>query len=70
MPIMHGVPQGITNPPVHHLSAEERSEIIHSEKSWMGPAPGTLILVFVFLAAFVTYYFVNWKMLTFLWKIG
>jgi hypothetical protein len=26
--------------------------------------------VFVFLAAFMTYFFVNWKILSFLWKIG
>ncbi|MBX7143798.1 MAG: cbb3-type cytochrome c oxidase subunit I [Oligoflexia bacterium] len=33
-------------------------------------APGTMILVFIFLACFVVYYFVNWKVLSFLWKIG
>jgi hypothetical protein len=49
---------------------EERDEFVHGNKSWMGPAPGTFILVFVFLAAFMTYFFVNWKMLSFLWKIG
>jgi hypothetical protein len=26
--------------------------------------------VFVFLAAFVVYFFVNWKILSFLWRIG
>ncbi len=36
----------------------------------MGPAPGTIVLVFVFLAAFVLYFFVNWKILSFLWRIG
>jgi hypothetical protein len=36
----------------------------------MGPAPGTLVLVFVFLAAFMLYFFVNWKVLSFVWKIG
>jgi len=29
-----------------------------------------MILVFVFLAAFVVYYFANWKLLSFVWKIG
>ena len=29
-----------------------------------------LILVLVFLAAFATYYFANWKLLSFVWKIG
>jgi hypothetical protein len=33
-------------------------------------APGTMILVLVFLAAFATYYFANWKLLSFVWKIG
>jgi hypothetical protein len=33
-------------------------------------APGTLVLVFVFLVAFIVYYFVNWNLLSFLWRIG
>lgn len=66
----HGVPQGVTNPPRHTLSFDEREKYAHDESSWMGPAPGTFVLVFVFLAAFMTYYFVNWKMLGFLWRIG
>ncbi|MCG8466750.1 MAG: cbb3-type cytochrome c oxidase subunit I, partial [Gemmatimonadetes bacterium] len=36
----------------------------------LGPVPGTMILVFVFLAAFITYYFVNWKLLSFVWQVG
>ena len=32
--------------------------------------PGTLVLVFVFLAAFAVYYFVNWKLLSVVWKVG
>jgi hypothetical protein len=66
----HGVPQGITSPPRHSLSAEEREAVVHGEKGFMGPAPGTFVLVFVFLVAFVTYFFTNWKILSFLWKIG
>jgi hypothetical protein len=66
---MHGVPQGITNPP-KPLSAADRDAFDDHPNSWVGPAPGTVVLVFVFLAAFVTYYFVNWKVLSFLWKIG
>jgi len=27
-------------------------------------------LVFVFLAAFMLYYFTNWKLLSFVWRIG
>ena len=33
-------------------------------------APGTFVLALVFLPAFVLYYFVNWKVLSFVWKIG
>jgi hypothetical protein len=67
---LYGVPQGVTNPPRHSLSYEEREAFAHDERSWMGPAPGTFVLVFVFLIAFMTYFFVNWKMLSFLWQIG
>jgi cytochrome c oxidase subunit 1 len=58
-----GIPQGIQNLPKQvHENAEEK---VHN----MG-APGTLILVFIFLAVFVLYYFTNWKILSFIWKIG
>jgi hypothetical protein len=58
---MDGLPQGVTNPPKPIVTTEGEPE--HK-------TPGTMILVFVFLAAFVTYYFVNWKLLSFLWQIG
>jgi cytochrome c oxidase subunit I len=32
--------------------------------------PGTLVLVLIFFAAFILYYFANWKILSFLWKVG
>jgi cytochrome c oxidase subunit I len=32
--------------------------------------PGTVILVGIFFACFVIYYFANWKILSFLWKVG
>jgi hypothetical protein len=67
---MYGLPHGLTNPPRHSLTSEEMDDIVHADTSWMGPAPGTFVLVFVFLAAFVTYFFVNWKMLSFLWLLG
>ena len=66
-----GIPQGLTNPPTHSADVNERSAKLHAEmKGWGGPTPGTLVLVFVFLAAFILYFFVNWKMLSFVWKIG
>ena len=27
-------------------------------------------VIFIFLLAFITYYFVNWKLLSFLWQVG
>src|SRR6185503_2866928 len=57
-----GVPPGLTHPPRHAPDVDKRMEELHDpSKGWMGPAPGTLVLVFVFLAAFMLYFFVNWK---------
>lgn len=65
----YGIPQGVTSPPAPlQGSDEEQHEQLGHGK--LGPAPGTVILVVIFLLAFVTYYFLNWKMLSFLWKIG
>lgn len=61
---MHGVPQGVTAPPRQTPGVEV------PERGLGGKTPGTLILVFVFLLAFVVYYFVNWKLLSFVWRIG
>ena len=59
-----GIPQGVLNLPnqTHSGSMVGR---LHKQGT-----PGTVILVFIFLACFVVYYFVNWKLLSFLWKIG
>jgi cytochrome c oxidase subunit 1 len=66
-----GLPQGITSPPRHLPDVDRRNEELHAGATWrLGPAPGTLILVFVFLGAFVLYFFTNWKILSFVWKIG
>jgi cytochrome c oxidase subunit 1 len=66
-----GIPQGLTNPPIHPANANELNEELHSaEKGWLGPTPGTIVLVGVFFLAFMLYYFTNWKLLSFLWKIG
>lgn len=59
-----GLPQGVLRLPNQtHSGVTVRK--VHDTG-----APGTMILVFVFLACFVIYYFVNWKVLSFLWKIG
>jgi len=65
-----GIPQGLTNPPRHAPDVDRRAEELHATRSVLGPAPGTLVLVFVFLGAFIVYFFVNWKVLSFVWKIG
>ncbi len=66
-----GVPAGLTHPPVHAPDGDARNAALHdASRGLMGPTPGTIVLVFVFLAAFVIYFFVNWKVLSFLWRIG
>jgi cytochrome c oxidase subunit 1 len=68
---MAGVPAGLTHPPVHAPDVDARNAALHGDaRGVMGPAPGTIVLVFVFLAAFILYFFVNWKILSFLWRIG
>ncbi len=59
-----GIPQGVFRlPPQIHET--ELSEKMHKQG-----APGTVILVFIFLAVFILYYFTNWKILSLVWKIG
>jgi cytochrome c oxidase subunit 1 len=66
-----GVPQGLTHPPVHPTNANELNERLHApSRGLWGATPGTLVLVAVFFLAFVLYYFTNWKLLSFLWRIG
>ena len=69
---MRGVPRGLTHPPTHPTDVEARNQELHAPgRGWrLGPAPGTVVFVAVFLLAFMLYYFVNWKALSFLWKIG
>jgi cytochrome c oxidase subunit I len=68
---MAGVPQGLTHPPVHSADVDARNEELHAPaRGWMGPTPGTIVLVAIFLAAFIAYYFTNWKLLSFLWRVG
>lgn len=67
-PGMAGVPQGVVSPPRRSVRADE-DELLERHGR-LGPAPGTMVLVLVFLAAFVTYYFVNWKLLSAVWKMG
>lgn len=59
-----GVPQGVAKLPAQ-VNTGEAAEAVHDKGT-----PGTVILVFVFLAVFVLYYFTNWKILSMVWKIG
>ncbi|MGE5732955.1 MAG: cbb3-type cytochrome c oxidase subunit I [Gemmatimonas sp.] len=69
--LVAGIPQGLTNPPVHPANADELNEQLHAPAHGvLGPTPGTMVLVGVFFLAFILYYFTNWKLLSFLWKIG
>ena len=61
---MSGVPQGVVNLPPQVNDGPE-AEAVHAKG-----APGTVVLVGVFLLVFVLYYFTNWKMLSMIWKIG
>ena len=68
---VRGLPQGFTNPPVHPAKADAVNAELHSPaRGWVGPTPGTLVLVGIFFLAFMLYYFTNWKLLSFLWKVG
>lgn len=59
-----GIPQGILKLPKQVVEGDEVDEIKHKG------ARGTMVLVGIFFVCFVLYYFVNWKILSFLWKIG
>lgn len=59
-----GIPQGLVKLPPQEYGPEE-SQALHQ-----GGCPGTMVLVFVFFAAFVVYYFGNWKLLSLIWKVG
>jgi cytochrome c oxidase subunit 1 len=63
-PGMSGVPQGVAKLPPQ-VQSGEAADAAHEQGT-----PGTVILVFVFLAVFMLYYFTNWKLLSMVWKIG
>ncbi|MCC7405246.1 MAG: cbb3-type cytochrome c oxidase subunit I [Bdellovibrionales bacterium] len=59
-----GLPQGVLKlPPQVHTGA-------HVVKAHETGARGTVVLVGIFFVCFVLYYFTNWKILSFLWKVG
>jgi len=56
-----GLPAGILTPPRPIPPGEPQHGTL---------TRGTLVLVGVFLVAFIAYYFVNWKLLSVVWKVG
>jgi len=56
-----GLPAGIIRPP---------AALPPGEPDHRGLTRGTLVLVAVFLIAFIAYYFVNWKLLSVVWRVG
>jgi cytochrome c oxidase subunit 1 len=62
-----GLPPGIVTPPRPLGPRDDESALpAHA----LGHAPGTMVLAMVFLAAFAVYYFVNWKLLSDVWRVG
>ncbi len=61
------VPPGVYSRPFTELPTED---VELEEHGRLGMMPGTMILVFIFLLAFVVYYFANWTLLSRLWQIG
>jgi cytochrome c oxidase subunit 1 len=57
----YGLPQGVLNPP---------KPLPPGEPSHVGLSRGTIVLVAVFLLAFIAYYFVNWKLLASVWRVS
>ena len=67
----HGIPSGLVSPPRQSPVVDARNAALHGpERGWLGATPGTVVLAFVFLAAFMLYYFTNWTLLSFVWRIG
>jgi cytochrome c oxidase subunit 1 len=59
-----GVPPGVWNLP---RQVHEGAAVAAAHRTG---TPGTMILVLIFFGCFVLYYFANWKILSFLWKVG
>jgi cytochrome c oxidase subunit 1 len=61
------IPSGLLTRPWLEIPKNE----VDPESPWkIGPVPGTMVLVAVFLIAFITYYFANWKLLSTGWLVG
>jgi cytochrome c oxidase subunit I len=61
------IPAGLVRKPWAELPETDRDP---EAPGRMGPVPGTVVLVAIFFLAFVVYYFANWALLSFTWKVG
>jgi cytochrome c oxidase subunit 1 len=61
---LSGIPNGILNPPQQSYHGSQVNT------TYKAGVKGTVILVAIFFVCFVLYYFINWKILSFLWKVG
>ncbi len=59
-----GIPSGVLKLPAQ-VHTGPAADSLHASG-----VRGTLVLVAVFFVCFILYYFTNWKMLSFLWKVG
>ena len=59
----------VTGPPLVTRSTARQAERL-GPSGRLGRVPGTIILVLIFLAAFITYYLVNRALLFFLGEVG
>jgi cytochrome c oxidase subunit 1 len=62
-----GLPLGLVQPPRALTPQDDGAGLAVGT---LGVVPGTIVLIGIFFVAFVTYYFVNWKLLTFVWRVG
>ena len=65
--LAESVPPGVYTRPFAELPTED---VELEEYGTLGMMPGTMILVAIFMLAFVVYYFANWKLLSGMWQIG
>ncbi len=61
------IPQGIIRRPWTEVPETDRDPEAPGK---VGSMPGTVILITIFFVAFVVYYFVNWALLSFAWRVG
>ena len=67
----YGIPPGLLSPPRHAPDVDARNAALHApERGLMGATPGTVVLIAIFFAAFGLYYYTNWKLLSFAWRVG